>query len=102
MHHIQSLHHKQRGAAATLVLIGFAAVALFFMLTEHRAHLYGWLPFVLLAACPLMHLFHGHGGHAGHKAHGADPTPERADPPPPTSAVSQPVAAETEARGRPR
>ncbi|MBN0091486.1 DUF2933 domain-containing protein, partial [Pseudomonas aeruginosa] len=30
-------------------------------------HVAGYLPFLLLAACPLMHLFmhrgHGHGGH---------------------------------------
>jgi hypothetical protein len=44
------------------VFFGFAAIALFFLITEHRAHLYGVLPFLLLAACPLMHLFH-HGGH---------------------------------------
>jgi hypothetical protein len=44
---------------------GFIAVAAFFLLTEHRAHVLGVLPYLLLAACPLMHLFmhHGHGGH---------------------------------------
>lgn len=47
---------------------GFAAVAGFFLVTEHAAHLFGALPFLLLAACPLMHLF-GHGGH-GHEGHG--------------------------------
>ena len=46
------------------VLIGFIAIAGFFLVTEHRAHLFGWLPFILLALCPLMHIF-GHGGH-GH------------------------------------
>ncbi|MBI3898371.1 MAG: DUF2933 domain-containing protein [Gammaproteobacteria bacterium] len=45
-----------------LVLMGFIAIAGFFLATEHRAHLFGWLPFILLALCPLMHLF-GHGGH---------------------------------------
>ena len=49
------------------VLIGFLAVTLFFLLTEHRAHLFGVLPYLLLLACPLMHLFHGH-GHHGHSA----------------------------------
>ncbi len=68
---------RQRGAAASWVLAGFAAVALFFLLTEHRAHLYGWLPYLLLAACPLMHLFHGHGGHGGHGSHGNDQEPRR-------------------------
>jgi hypothetical protein len=51
---------------STWVLIGFLAVAAYFLLSEHRAHFIYYLPFVLLAACPLMHLFHGHGGHGGH------------------------------------
>ena len=49
-----------------LTLLGFAGVAAFFLVTEHRAHVFGILPFVLLLVCPLLHLFHrGHGGH-GH------------------------------------
>ena len=47
------------------VFFGFAAVAAYFLILEHRAHLVGFLPFALLAACPLMHLFH-HRGHGGH------------------------------------
>ncbi|NIA56166.1 DUF2933 domain-containing protein [Massilia sp. TW-1] len=46
------------------VFLGFIAVALFFLWTEHRAHLLGALPYLLFLACPLMHLFHhGHGHH---------------------------------------
>jgi len=60
--------------------IGLLVVALvggFFLLTEHRAHLLGWLPFLLILACPLMHIFmhhgHGHGGkHSGHNPSGGD------------------------------
>lgn len=48
-----------------IVLLGFLAVAAFFLLTEHTAHVFGALPWLLLAACPLMHLFM-HGGHGGH------------------------------------
>lgn len=48
------------------VLIGFLAIGAFFLFTEHRAHLFGILPYLLILACPLMHLFHGHGGHGGH------------------------------------
>lgn len=46
----------------------FAAIALFYLISEHRAHLFGVLPYLLLLACPLMHFFmHGrHGGHGGH------------------------------------
>lgn len=47
---------------------GFIAIAGFFMFTEHRAHLFGILPFLFLLACPLLHMFH-HGGHGGHGAH---------------------------------
>lgn len=52
-------------------LIFFGAVALYFLLTEHRAHFFFALPFLLLLACPLMHVFmhHGHGSHAGEHDH---------------------------------
>lgn len=43
------------------VFAGFLLVAGFFLLTEHRAHALGALPYLLLLACPLMHFFgHGH------------------------------------------
>lgn len=47
-----------------LVLIGFLAIAAFFLWAEHRAHLLGILPYALLPLCPFLHLFHG--GHGGH------------------------------------
>lgn len=46
------------------VLCGFILVAAFFLITEHRAHLFGFLPYALLLACPLMHFFGGHGHHS--------------------------------------
>ena len=54
------------------VFVGFAAIAAYFLITEHRTHLSGLLnywPFLLLAACPLLHTFmHGeHGGHGDHQ-----------------------------------
>lgn len=45
----------------------FALIALFFLVSEHRAHLFGALPYLLLLACPLLHLFHGHGHHGAHR-----------------------------------
>ena len=51
----------------TRVVFGiFLAIVLFFLWTEHRAHLFGALPIVLLLLCPFMHLFmhRGHGGHS--------------------------------------
>ena len=54
-----------------LELVLFGAIAAYFLLSEHRAHPLGTLPYLLLLACPLMYLFmhHGHGGHAGHGRH---------------------------------
>ena len=59
---------------AKWVLLAFIAVAAYFLITEHRAHLSGllyYLPFLLLLACPLMHLFM-HRGHGGHGHEGGD------------------------------
>jgi hypothetical protein len=50
------------GWRTSLALLGFLAIAAFFLLSEHRAHALGILPFVLLLLCPLLHFF-GHGGH---------------------------------------
>jgi len=52
-----------------LVLLGFLAIAFYFLWTEHQAHLIAFLPWMFLLACPLMHLFM-HGGHGGHGSHG--------------------------------
>lgn len=65
-------HERETGgffrSRANLVLIGFLAIGAFYLVTEHRAHLIpylGYWPFLLILACPLMHLFmhHDHGGH---------------------------------------
>lgn len=52
-----------------LVTIAFLLIAAFFLLSEHRAHAFGILPYLLLLACPLRHIFM-HGGHGGHGGHG--------------------------------
>ncbi len=51
----------------TLVLSGFVVIGVFFLLTEHRAHTFGFLPYLLLMACPFLHFFmhKNHGGHGG-------------------------------------
>ena len=66
---------RSRYAIGLLVM---GAVAAYFLLSEHRAHFFGALPFLLLLACPLMHIFMhgGHGGHGGHAGH-ADPQQSR-------------------------
>jgi hypothetical protein len=51
-----------------IVLLGFTLAAAFLLVTEHAAHAWGILPYLLLIACPLLHLFHGHGSHGhGHR-----------------------------------
>jgi hypothetical protein len=60
-------HHISKGG---WVFYGFLVAVGVLLFTEHRAHVLGFLPYLFLLACPLMHLFmhHGHGGH-GHHAH---------------------------------
>lgn len=64
---------RRPNARAKWAFIGFAALAAFFLLAEHRAHLLGFLPWLFLLACPLMHLFMHHGHHGGHD-HGSHPS----------------------------
>ncbi len=50
------------------VFFAFLAIAAYFLWTEHRAHLLGglgWLPYLIILACPLLHVFmhRGHGSH---------------------------------------
>jgi hypothetical protein len=58
------------GSRYSLGLLVLGGIGLFFLLSEHRAHVLSALPLLLILACPLMHLFmhRGHGGH-GH-SHG--------------------------------
>lgn len=42
-------------------------VVAFFFWREHWGHMWGVAPYVLLLACPLLHLFHGHGGNDKHR-----------------------------------
>ncbi len=89
MRHGTMRNGRREGSRYMLVFLAFAGIALFFLLGEHRIHALGWLPLLLLLACPFLHRFMhgGHGGHAGrdsgHGGHGS-PQPELAsDPVPP-------------------
>lgn len=55
-----------------IAFLGFLAITGFFLLTEHRAHALGVLPFALVALCPLLHFF----GHRGN-GHGEGPENHR-------------------------
>ena len=49
-----------------IAALSFGLVAIFFVLREHWGHVLGFSPYLLLLACPLLHLFHHHGGHNHH------------------------------------
>lgn len=49
---------RSRAGVAVLLVAGVAG---FLLWQEHRAHLLGVLPYLLLLACPLMHVFMHHG-----------------------------------------
>ena len=53
---------------------------------KHRAHVISYLPFLLLLACPLLHLFHGHGGHEAHSEKEGKPGQQAGDKSPEPSA----------------
>lgn len=64
-------HETKHLSRGKWVFYGFLAIAGLLMFTEHRAHVLGILPFLILLACPLMHIFmhHGHGNHIHHTQH---------------------------------
>lgn len=58
---------REKPSGTTPVAVGacvLLAIAGFFLWQEHRAHLLGVLPYLLLLACPFTHMFmhRGHGG----------------------------------------
>ena len=66
-----------------IALLAFLAIAGFYLIAEHTAHVFGALPYLLLLACPLLHVFMhgGHGDHAGnsseHQHHGGHDSSDR-------------------------
>jgi hypothetical protein len=69
---------RARSIFVCLALVGVAVIAY-----AHRVHVVPWLPYLLLLACPLAHLFmfHGHGG----GGHGYEREREIVRLPPPAS-----------------
>lgn len=59
-----------RSRGLTFALASAAVVVVFILVTEHWGHVAGYLPYLILLACPLLHMFH-HGGHSGHGEHSA-------------------------------
>jgi Protein of unknown function (DUF2933) len=52
-----------------LVTICALAILGFLIYEGHGAHLLGFAPYLLILACPLMHIFMHHGGHGDHHHH---------------------------------
>lgn len=55
---------------ARWIFWAFAAIGAYYLATEHPVHVLDYLPYLLLMACPLMHLLHrqGHGHSHDEKA----------------------------------
>jgi len=83
-HHDRSL--SDQGSFWTsrtlFVCIALLVIAGFLLVSEHRAHILGVGLWLLLLACPLLHIFmHGrHGGHGGHGGHGRPKDQAASDP----------------------
>ena len=69
MSHDHAKHDAKPGpfwaSRYSIGLIVFAAIAAYFLLSEHRTPFHGALSILLLLAFPLVHIFM-HGGHGGH------------------------------------
>jgi hypothetical protein len=65
------------GSRYSVGLVVMGAVAGYFLLTEHLTHVVGALPYLLLLACPLMHLFMHRERHPGHPHPGPRGEPTR-------------------------
>jgi len=67
----RSAHESFWTSRAFFVCAAFLAIGDILLWTEHLAHALGFLPYLLILACPLMHVFmHGsHGGHGGNEHH---------------------------------
>jgi hypothetical protein len=68
-------HHKPNNKVVWwktpfgITVIFFFAVAGYFLIKEHTAHIGNNWIWLILLLCPLMHIFM-HGSHGGHDSHG--------------------------------
>lgn len=63
--HEQSQQHDAGRTVARCVFVASLGIVAYLLVLEHRAHLdglLGYLPYLFLLACPLMHMFM-HRGH---------------------------------------
>ena len=52
--------HRER-PGMLWIFVAFVLMAVVLLWEEHRAHILGVIPYLILFACPLMHLLHRHG-----------------------------------------
>lgn len=83
-------HHDSRpssegslwGSRTFIVWLALLLIGGFLLVSEHRAHILGVGLWLLILACPLLHIF-GHGGHGAHGGPGDDGRPsDRPNPDP--------------------
>jgi hypothetical protein len=65
---------KRPSRVIRAVIWSAGAIALTYLITLHRPHLLGWIPYLVILACPLMHLFMHRRHHA--KSMGGDRSDE--------------------------
>ncbi len=65
--------YRTRNGQLLLAALGVAGL---YLLSEHWEHALAYLPWLVILACPLLHVFM-HGGHGGH---GGGPTAQGAPP----------------------
>ena len=70
---------RNKNTRFNLGLIGFLLITAFFLFSEHRAHFLGILPYLLLLACPFLHMYM-HGGHGEGSGAGGGSSPHKNDP----------------------
>jgi hypothetical protein len=70
----QHQKHNLSRLRSNIVLLVFLGIAGFYLLTEHTAHVFGILPYLLVFLCPILHFLHG-----GHGGHGSQHRQEKGD-----------------------
>lgn len=71
--HPEDSVNNRRCSTTFYVLVAFVAIATYLLVLEHRAHLsgiLGYVPYLFLLACPIMHVFM----HRGHRHRAPDST----------------------------
>lgn len=60
-----STSHQRKLLVVAVIMLPLISAAI--LIRDHWSHVAGYWPYLLLLACPLMHLLHGRGGHGSHK-----------------------------------